>query len=95
MKRILAALLALMLAMTVGLTAMADSTPLIYKVSDQEGHSIYMLGTIHVGEESMYPIRGIDQVLDQCDVVAFELGEEDMPVSEDPEEEEDILEAMS
>ena len=95
MKKIFAALLALVLAVTAGLTAMADSTPLIYKVTDQEEHSIYMLGTIHVGEESMYPIRGIDQVLDQCDVVAFELGEEDMPVSEDPEEEEDLLGAMS
>ena len=95
MKRFIAILLALTLALTAGLTAFADSTPLIYKVSDQEGHSIYMLGTIHVGEDSMYPIQGIDSVLDQCDVVAFELGEGEIPVGDESEEDADILEIMS
>ena len=90
LKKILAALLAVALVMTMSFTALADSTPLIYKVSDDDGHEIYMLGTIHVGEESMYPIQGIDDVLDRCDVVAFELDETDLSIAQEGETEEDI-----
>ena len=95
LTRIFAVLLALVLAMTVSLTALADSTPLIYRVSDSEGHEIYMLGTIHVGDESMYPIRGIDQVLDKCDVVAFELSETEMPLADEEEEDIDLWSLVS
>lgn len=37
-------------------TAQGESAPLLYQVSDENGHIIYLLGTIHIGDESMYPL---------------------------------------
>ena len=56
------------------------STPLLYKVSDDEGNVVWLFGSIHVGKESYYPLP--DYVLDafdnadslavEVDIAAFE-----------------------
>lgn len=54
-------------------------TPLLYKVSDEEGHVIWLFGSIHVGLDSFYPLPGYvleayeaaDALAVECDVVAF------------------------
>ena len=50
------------------------STPLLYKVSDDAGNVIWLLGSIHVGMEDYYPLP--DYVLDAFDgseiVIRFE-----------------------
>ena len=49
------------------------SSPILYKVTDTEGRFIYLLGSIHVATEDMYPLP--DYVLDaydSCDALAVE-----------------------
>lgn len=58
--------------------AFASSTPPVYKVSDNDGHSVYMMGTFHYSKEDSFPIEGIDKVLDDVDTVAFEICGDDM-----------------
>ena len=69
--RLLAWLLAFAL---LPLYACAGSTPLLYRVTNDAGHEIYLFGTIHVGNDALYPLP--DQVLnafDQSDVLAVEI----------------------
>ena len=57
-----------------------DVTPLLYKVSDDEGNFVWVLGSIHVAKEYFYPLP--DYILDayenadylavECDIKAFE-----------------------
>ena len=79
MKKILCLALAAVLALccTV-LPALADSHPLMYKVTDKDGHSIYLLGTMHVISQETLPIARLDEVLGQVDRVVFEMSEADM-----------------
>ena len=79
MKKILCLALAAVLALccTV-LPALADSHPLMYKVTDKDGHSIYLLGTMHVISRETLPIAHLDEVLGQVDRVVFEMSEADM-----------------
>ena len=60
------------------LPALADSHPLIYKVTDKEGHSIYLLGTMHMISQETLPIANLDEILAQVDRVVFEVSEENM-----------------
>ena len=49
------------------------SSPILYKVTDSDGRFIYLLGSIHVATEDMYPLP--DYVLDAydaCDALAVE-----------------------
>lgn len=56
------------------------STPLLYKVSDDGGNVIWLLGSIHVGMEDYYPLPdyvldafdGSDALAVEADIVAFE-----------------------
>lgn len=32
------------------------SSPVLYKATDDQGHTVYMLGSIHVGTDAMYPL---------------------------------------
>ncbi len=58
----------------------APSSPLLYKASDASGNEIYLFGSIHVGDESMYPLPSyVTEAFDQaeglaveCDIVASE-----------------------
>lgn len=42
---------ALALVLTLSLPAAAQASPLLYRARDAAGHTIYLLGTMHVGEE--------------------------------------------
>ena len=50
-----------------------DGAPALWRVSDGDGNVMYVMGSIHIGEESMYPFD--DRVLnafDECDYLAVE-----------------------
>lgn len=68
---------ALLLAMGLMLCASAargESSPLLYQVTDDAGHTLYLLGTIHVGEESMYPLgSAVEQAYQAADALAVEV----------------------
>lgn len=103
MKKTVCIVICLLLA-AAALTASAESTPLLYRVTDSEGHAVYLLGTYHIGYADMFPIAGIDAVLDECEAVALEVcGEQELAEArrvwlkgeEAPaEEEEDFLSGM-
>ena len=79
MKKILClAIVAILTLCCAALPALAESHPLMYKVTDKEGHSIYLLGTMHVISRDTLPIARLDEVLGQVDRVIFEVSEADM-----------------
>lgn len=55
-------------------------TPLLYKVTDKEGHVAWLFGSIHVGREAFYPLPayvlrafdGADALAVEADIIAFE-----------------------
>lgn len=55
-------------------------TPLLYKVTDSDGDSVWLFGAVHLGLESFYPLpdyvmeayRGSDALAVEVDIVAFE-----------------------
>lgn len=55
-----------------------SNTPLLYKVSDADGDVIWLFGSIHVGEESFYPLpeyvtdayESAERLAVECDVIA-------------------------
>ena len=57
-----------------------DATPLLYKVTDDDGDVIWLFGSIHVGEEYFYPLPdyvfdaldNADSLAVEFDIVAFE-----------------------
>ena len=72
-KRMIAALLTLLL-LSQPLLALADSSPLIYRVTDDQGHKIDLLGTIHVGVKDMYPLgEAVESAFEEADVLAVEV----------------------
>lgn len=58
----------------------SEITPILYRVTDEEGNEVYLFGSIHVGQEYFYPLP--DYVLDayekadalavEFDILAFE-----------------------
>ena len=73
MKRIVALMLCLAVLMGTG-NALAASWPLLYEVRDDQDHVIYLLGTIHVGKESTYPLsRPVEDAYAAADVLAVEV----------------------
>lgn len=58
--------------------AIPGSTPVLYKVTDEDGTVVYLLGSIHVATDDMYPLpdyvmdayRQSDALAVECDVVA-------------------------
>ncbi|MBE6925061.1 MAG: TraB/GumN family protein [Ruminococcaceae bacterium] len=53
--------------------ASTSSTPLLYRITDEEGHILYLLGSAHAGLKEMYPLP--DYVLDafeSADALALE-----------------------
>lgn len=76
MKKIIAGFLAVMLIFCMCLTGCgidagqevqkeSTITPLLYRVTDQQGNVLWLFGSIHVGLESYYPLP--DYVLDAFD----------------------------
>ena len=77
-KTLCLAIVAILTLCCAALPALAESHPLMYKVTDKEGHSIYLLGTMHVISGDTLPIARLDEVLGQVDRVIFEVSEADM-----------------
>lgn len=58
----------------------STSTPLLYKVTDEDGDVVWLFGSIHVGEEDFYPLpgyvaeafKGADSLAVELDIVAFQ-----------------------
>ena len=58
----------------------STATPLLYKVSDENGNVLWLFGSIHVGMESYYPLPeyvltafdGSDALAVEMDIMAFE-----------------------
>lgn len=51
----------------------ASLTPMLWKVTDPEGHSLYLFGTIHVGDErSEAVLEKVSPILLSCDALAVE-----------------------
>lgn len=72
-KRLLTGLIAAALLLQ-PYAAGAESAPLVYRVTDDQGHTIYLLGTIHVGNEEMYPLGpGVEEAYREAEIIAVEL----------------------
>lgn len=55
-------------------SALGESTPLIYKVTNKQGNTIYLLGTIHIGDRDMYPLSAaVEQAYQDSDILAVEM----------------------
>ena len=53
--------------------ALCESTPILYKATNDRGDYIYLLGTMHVVNDETFPIRGFDALMDEVDTVVLEL----------------------
>ena len=81
MKRITVLAVALLLPMMMGLgrseAVLAEdaqkAAPLLYQVTDGEGHTLYLLGTSHIGNADMYPLSDpVENAYRDADVLAVE-----------------------
>jgi len=74
MKKIIAAVLTMLMVFCGCVPALAGARPLLYRVEDEAGHRIYLLGTIHIGRESMYPLSAaVEAAYDEAEILAVEL----------------------
>lgn len=74
MKKLIALLLALLLLWGCAAPAAEASTPLFWRAEDSRGHVLYLLGSIHAGDESLYPLPGvITDAYEASDALAVEL----------------------
>lgn len=73
-KKSLAFVSLLMALMLYAGAACGEASPLLYQVTDGEGHVIYLLGTIHIGEEDMYPLSdAVEKAYQDADILAVEM----------------------
>ncbi|MBQ9263723.1 MAG: TraB/GumN family protein [Clostridia bacterium] len=71
-KTVMVSLVFIMLLSAAG-QGMAEASPVLYRVTDGEGRALYLLGTIHVGKEDMYPLSdGVEAAYSASDVLAVE-----------------------
>jgi len=74
MKRLTALLLCLLLLCGCGAPASRSSSPLFWQAEDESGHVLYLLGSIHAADESLYPLPGvITDAYESADALAVEL----------------------
>ncbi|MBQ9762215.1 MAG: TraB/GumN family protein [Oscillospiraceae bacterium] len=56
------------------------SSPILYKVTDDQGRILYLFGAIHIGTEEMYPLPSyVQDAYDQSDILAVECEGADTP----------------
>ena len=61
-------------------TVKSNVSPILYKATDSNGNEVYLFGSIHIGQEEMYPLpqyvmdayETSDVLAVECDIVAFE-----------------------
>lgn len=52
----------------------AESSPLLYQVTDGQGHTLYLLGTIHVGDADLYPLGpAVENAYQAANALAVEM----------------------
>lgn len=74
MNRLRKAALALAVSVAFTAGAAAESTPLLYEVTGGEGQKIYLLGTIHMGKEEMYPFgEAVQKAYEDAEIIAVEM----------------------
>ncbi len=72
-KKTAALCLILILLLSVSV-CLADSTPVIYRVTDDAGHTLYLMGTIHMGSEEMFPLGdAFEKAWSSSDLLAVEM----------------------
>ena len=86
-KRLLALFLALILCLSFVGCGNKDSeeekkdiSPILYKVTDDEGHTLWLFGSIHMGSDDFYPLpdyvmdayKGSDALAVEADILALE-----------------------
>ena len=72
-KRLTAWLLCLLTALHI-CPALGESTPLLYRVTDENQHTLYLFGTVHAGHESMYPLPdAVMAAFAESDLLAVEV----------------------
>ena len=55
-----------------------DADPLIWQVTDKDGHTLYLFGTMHAGDErSDGVLKDVDKILSSCDSLAVEFDTEE------------------
>ena len=60
--------------------ASQEASPILYQVTDEDGHILWLFGSIHVGREDYYPLpdyvmnafNGADSLAVELDIIAFE-----------------------
>lgn len=54
--------------------AFGESTPLLYRVTDNDRHTLYLFGTVHACDESMYPLSAaVMEAFADSDALAVEI----------------------
>ena len=73
-KRIAAGIIIFLLCASLCGAAFAGSAPLVYRVTDDDGRRLYLVGTIHVGRGDMFPLgEAIEEAYTQSDILAVEM----------------------
>lgn len=57
-----------------------EYSPLLYKVTDDKGNTVWLFGSIHIGSEDMYPLpdyvmnayNNADSIAVEADAIAFQ-----------------------
>ena len=63
-----------LLILLIGGTALGECAPLLYKVEDGKGHTLYLFGTIHVGEENInFWNDAVEKAYRESDALAVEI----------------------
>ena len=75
MKKKICFLFSLLFALLLSLQgAQGESAPLLYRVSNEAGNTVYLLGTIHVGDEEMYPLgETVEKAYQEAEILAVEI----------------------
>ena len=72
-KRTTAAVMALVLMLAVGISYGEEGSKGILYKAENGGVTVYLLGSIHVGNDEMYPLgEAIEKAMEQADIFVFE-----------------------
>ncbi|MBO2517319.1 MAG: hypothetical protein CW338_08630, partial [Clostridiales bacterium] len=93
MKKAASIILCLLFVFVFSAGGLSESTPRIWRVTDGRGNCIYLLGTVHVSVPDMFPVAGIEAVLDECDTLALEIYDDRSSADRD-EEDRSLLEIL-
>ena len=74
LKRLASLLLLLLFLFCAAARAEGGASPLLWRVTDGQGHILYLFGTIHAAEEDIFPLPSpVSEAFEACDQLALEL----------------------